>query len=275
MMPSESLQSMQSQFQNALLLDKPLGNDLLSARGVEQFGVYRIAYRARLRAALRDNFEVLPLVMGDDAFDALANAYIDAHPSQHYSLRWFGHSLCDFMISHDELVDHPALVDLAQLQWALRHAFDAESAELLTTADLAAVPSEQWAALRFTLHPSVQLLDLQWAVGPIWHALKSGPTAMGPPEPLDHALMVWRLGMNTQWKSLSNTEAEFVKALQAHGTFGQVCESLVERVGEENAPATAVDILSELLASGVICALPNPNNQTQANFQIYNAGTSL
>jgi hypothetical protein len=257
MTPQPSLQTLQSQFQHALLSDQALGNDFLSARGVAQFGVYRIAYRARLRAALRDNFEVLPLVMGDDAFDALANAYIDAHPSQHYSLRWFGHLLCEFMIGHGELVDHPALVDLAQLQWALRHAFDAASAELLTTADLAAVPAEQWAALRFTLHPSVQRLDLQWAVGPIWHALKSGPTEMGPPEPLDHALMVWRLGMNTRWKSLSNTEAEFVKGLQAHGTFGQVCESLVERVGEEEAAATAVAHLSELLTSGVICALPS------------------
>ena len=275
MTPLPTLQTLQSQFQHALQLDQALDNDTLSDRGVAQFGVYRIAYRARLRAALRDNFEVLPLIMGDDAFDTLANAYIDAHPSQHYSLRWFGHLLCDFMISHDELVDHPALVDLAQLQWALRHAFDAESAELLTTTDLGAVPAEQWAALRFTLHPSVQLLDLQWAVGPIWHALKSSPTEMGPPEPLDHALMVWRRGMNTQWKSLSNTEAEFVKGLQAHGIFGQVCESLVERVGEENAPATAVGILSELLASGVICALPNPSIQTQVNFQIYNAGTSL
>jgi hypothetical protein len=65
---------LQRQFQQALLVDQPMDVALLRSSGVAQFGVYRIAYRARLRAALRDNFEVLPLVMGDDAFDALANA---------------------------------------------------------------------------------------------------------------------------------------------------------------------------------------------------------
>ena len=128
------LQTLQNQFQNALLDDQPAPPGLLSARGVAQFGVYRNAYRARLRGALRDNFEVLPLVMGDDSFDALANAYIDAHPSRHYSLRWFGHELIAFMAAHESLVDHPAMTDLARLEWALRGAFDAASATSITRA---------------------------------------------------------------------------------------------------------------------------------------------
>ena len=141
------LQTLQTQFQNALLADQPAQAGLLSTRGVAQFSVYRHAYRARLRGALRDNFEVLPLVMGDDAFDALANAYIDAHPSRHYSLRWFGHALGDFMAGHGSLVDHPAMTDLARMEWALRTAFDAAPATLLTPAELAAVPAQDWAQL--------------------------------------------------------------------------------------------------------------------------------
>ena len=35
-------------------------------------------------------YEAVAKIMGDDAFDALANAYIDAHPSSHYSVRWQG-----------------------------------------------------------------------------------------------------------------------------------------------------------------------------------------
>jgi hypothetical protein len=250
------LETLQSQFQHALLVDQPLAADLISGSSVAQFGVYRIAYRARLRAALRDNFEVLPLVMGDEAFEALANAYINAHPSGHYSLRWYGHQLCDFMAVNHVLLDHPALLDLARMEWALRHAFDAAPAVLLTSEALAAVPAQEWADLQFTLHPSVQLLELYWAVGPIWHALKSAADRVAPPEALEHHMLVWRLGMNTQWKSLTQMETDFVKGLQAHRTFAKQCESLAACVGDEQAAATAVALLSELLKAGAICALP-------------------
>ena len=249
-----TLQTLQSQFQQALLRDKPLAADLLSAGNVAQFGVYRVAYRARLRAALRDNFETLPRVMGDDAFDALANAYIDSHPSQHYSLRWFGHALCDFMAANAALVDHPAMVDLARLEWALRQAFDAAPAELLSADALAALPASDWADLRLGLHPSVQLLALQWAVGPIWHALKDGQDDMVPPQALAHHLLVWRQGMNTQWKSLSPTEAAFVQDLLDGRSFGELCAALALRVGPEHAASTAVTLLSGLLKTGAMRA---------------------
>jgi hypothetical protein len=249
------LETLQSHFQHALLVDQPLAADVLDDRSVVQFDVYRIAYRARLRAALRDNFEVLPLVMGDDAFDALANAYISAHPSSHYSLRWYGHLLCDFMAVNPVLVDHPAMLDLARMGSALRSAFDAAPAVVLTSEALTAVPAQDWANLQFALHPSVQLLELHWAVGPIWHALKSAPDEVAPPEALEHHMLVWRLGMNTQWKSLSPIETDFVKGLQAHRTFGQQCASLAESVGDEKAAATAIELLSELLSAGAICAL--------------------
>lgn len=250
------LQTLQSEFQNALLLDQPLAGDLLSARGVAQFGVYRNAYRARLRAALRDNFEVLPLVMGDEAFDALANAYIDACPSRHYSLRWYGHQLCDFMAATDALIDHPAMLDLARMEWALRQAFDAAPAEVLTSAELASVPAQAWADLHFNLHPSVQMLAMRWAIGPVWHALKSEQAELEAPERLDHHMLVWRLGMNTQWKSLTQMEADFANGLLAHRTFGQQCESIAGHVGVEQAAATAVALLREILKVGALCALP-------------------
>lgn len=252
------LQTLQNRFQNALLQDQAAATGLFSARSAAQFGVYQNAYRARLRAALRDNFEVLPLVMGDESFYALANAYIAAHPSSHYSLRWFGHQLCAFMAVNDALLDHPALLDLARMEWALRNAFDAAPVALLTPASLAAVPAQEWADLRFELHPSVQLLGMQWAVGPVWHAVKSGLEDVAPPDALPHHMLVWRWGMKTQWKSLTQTEAEFVQCLLAGKPFGQVCEALALRVGAEHAAPTAVSLLSQLLGTDAITELAPP-----------------
>lgn len=247
-----SLQTQQAAFQSALLQDQPPAPGLLSPRGDAQFGVYRNAYRARLRAALRDNYEVLPLVMGDDAFDALANAYIAAHPSAHYSLRWFGHQLGTFMAAQDALVPHPAMVDLAHLEWALRNAFDAATASPLASAELAALPTRDWPRLRFTLHPSVQLLELQWAVGPVWHALKNGQEEVPAPDALAHQMLVWREGMQTRWESLSEAQAVFVRGLQAGHSFGQLCEALVHQVGEDQAAPSAAAALRALLGGGAV-----------------------
>jgi Putative DNA-binding domain len=254
-----SLQFIQNQMQAALLMDQPLAPSIMSERGVAQFSIYRIAYRARLRAALRDNYPTLPLVMGDDAFDALANAYIEAHPSTHYSLRWFGHQLGAFMCSAESLVGHPAIVDLARMEWALRNAFDAAAEPSLTAEALAAVPAHEWANLRLRLQPSVALLEMAWSVGPIWHALQSqgnaAPPELGPPEALAHQMLIWRRGLTTQWKSLTPIESTFIQSLQSGSTFGALCDSLADAAGPEQAAASAVALLREFLAVDALCGL--------------------
>ncbi len=251
-------QSLQNEFQAALLQDQSARPGLLQPLGAAQFDVYRNAYRARLRGALRANFEVLPLVMGDDDFDGLANAYIDAYPSGHYSLRWFGHQLCTFMAEHDDWVPHPAMLDLARMEWALRTAFDAPSVVDLAPDALAHLQADDWTGLRLGLHPAVQLLDMQWAIGPVWHALKSAQEDVPPPEAYAHHMLVWRLGLNTQWKSLSSAELAFVQGLQAGHTFGEICEILVGVVGDDHAALTAATQLREWLGNGVIVSVQAP-----------------
>jgi hypothetical protein len=126
-------------FPEAVLLDDPTPG-LFAAEGEELEGglaVYLQAYRARLTAALRDNYPVLQRALGDDAFDLLARAYLDEHPSHFRSIRWFGDSLAEFLAAAPEHLPHPALVDLARMDWAMRTAFDAADATLLGVGELA------------------------------------------------------------------------------------------------------------------------------------------
>ncbi len=179
-----------------------------AARGLD---VYRHAYRARLRAALRDNYDVLHRALGDEAFDALADDYLAAHPPREPSIRWFGDRLADFMAAWPAL-PHPALADLARLDWALRGAFDAAALPAVDVARLEALAPQDWAGVALQLQPHVSVLELAWAVAPAWHALADardrGVDADVPaPTGLAHSLLVWRDALQPRWRTLDAGEA--------------------------------------------------------------------
>jgi hypothetical protein len=154
------------------------------------------------------------------------------------------------------------MLDLARMEWALRHAFDAPSVDPVAPDALANVQSEDWPDLLLGLHPAVQLLDLQWAIGPVWHALKAEQEDVPPPQALAHHVLVWRQGLHTQWKSLSKAETTFVQSLQQGHTFDEACEALSTVVGEDAAAQTAANQLREWLSTGVIASVQTPDSPT-------------
>lgn len=224
---------------------------------------YRHAYRARLVAALTDNFTVLARALGDEAFEALGRAYLDAHPSRHPSIRWFGHGLAEFMAAAgDDLVPHASLVDFARMDWALRGAFDAAEAPLLELAALAALGPDDWAGLQLHLQPGVQRVALTHAIEPAWRVLRewdpeSGDEQPELPEPVphEHVLLAWREGLETRWRSLEPLETILLEAVAAGQPFAQWCERAAEQLGDADAAAPAVvGLLQRWLADGLLRA---------------------
>jgi len=225
--------------------------------------VYRHAYRARLAAALADNYTVLARALGDEAFDALAQAYIAARPSRHPSIRWFGHELAAFMAAaDDELVPHASLVDFAAMDWALRGAFDAAEAPLLDMATLAALGPDDWAGLVLRLHPSAQRVTLNHAIEPAWRVLRewepeSGTDQPELPEPVphEHVLLAWRQAGETRWRSLEPLEAALLQAVAEAAPFALLCERAAAELGDPEAAAPAViGALQRWLADGLLRA---------------------
>ena len=234
---------------------------LLRARaGAESLlRIYRHAYTARLVAALRDNFGCLPQVMGDDAFDQLALAYVAAHPSRHPSIRWFGDRLVEFMGGHDHLVPHPALVDLARMEWALRSAFDAADATPIAAPSLTAIPADEWPRLVFQPLPSVQLLDLQWSVEPVWRAMQAAQRGDEPelpePQPEPHALLIWRAGLENRWRVVDAAQAMLLRAVLDGRDFSELGALAAAQSGESAAAATVVAALQSWLADGLLAGV--------------------
>lgn len=261
----DTQRQMQALLLDAAAPDAPDAAGLLDAGSARGLAVYRHAYRARLVAALRDNYAVLAQVMGDEDFDALAADYVQAHPSSHASIRWYGEQLPDFLAAHEALA-HPAFVDIARMDAALRAVFDAADEPALSFESLQRLAPEDWARLRLRPRASSRLLPLDWAVEPAWAALarqaerreageagadgEDAELALPAPEPLAHALLAWRPQLETRWRSLEPGEGALVAAVFAGADWPGLGELAVTQWGEAEAPARLVACLQQWVAEG-------------------------
>lgn len=222
--------------------------------GPPRLAIYRHAFRARLTAALRENYPVLHQVLGDETFDEVALGFIAAHPSRQPSIRWFGNELPAHLqvLADADQLPHPALADLARMEWALGTAFDAADAAPLSVEQLLAVAPEAWPELRFSAHPSLRLIALDWAIEPLWRALSDNPEAeTAAPEAQPHHLLVWRQSDQTQWRSVEPFEANLLQAALAGESFAELCERAAATQGEQ-AAATVAGYLRVWVEAGLL-----------------------
>ena len=239
-----SLRDQQELLQAAILAVEE-NAPIVSRQRSPRLAIYRHAYRARLAGALALNYPVLARVLGDAAFERLAEDYARAVPSRHFSIRWHGAELYRFLTD-------PALVDLARMEWALGTAFDAADAGPLDAGSLARIPVAEWPGLRLALHPSVSVLAMQWAVEAQWESMRAEDAHAAPaaPQAHAHALLVWRKDLQAHWRIASAAEGAALLALGARGTLQETCEAL----GEDDAPAVGA-WFAGWIAEGMLMAL--------------------
>jgi hypothetical protein len=219
-----------------------------------RLGIYSNAYRLRLIEGLGANFPQLQAVLGDEAFSALALEYIDAHPSLHFSIRYFGLELERYL--RETRATQPWFAELAQWEWALANAFDAADANPVEVSTLAGIEPERWWTLRFDLHPSLQVLTLQTNASAIYKALAD---EADPPDPVllesSQDWVLWRQELTTHFRSAAPSEARALHLVHENATFEDLCEALCEWYPEEEVPARAASLLKGWVAEGLIIAV--------------------
>ncbi|MGD0491839.1 MAG: DNA-binding domain-containing protein [Steroidobacteraceae bacterium] len=221
-----------------------------------RLGIYRNAYRARLIEALDDLYPILHRLIGDETFESLGTRFIEAYPSQHRSIRWYGRELADFMGETAPFADQPILSELARWEWTLSEVFDAADAAVMDRASLQAVDPERWATLAFGFHPSVRRLALAWNTVAVWQAESNDEDSSGPersPEPVQWLL--WRRNLKNYFRSLDSVEGAALDAAVAGRTFTEICEALTAHVPEADVPLRAATLAATWVDSGLIAAV--------------------
>lgn len=216
----------------------------------ERLHIYYSAYRLRLIAALAVDYPVLKAFVGEQRFEQLAAAYIEARPSMVRNLRWFGDSMPGFLRNDPCFRNETMLAELAEFEWAQGLAFDASDAAQLGFDELASVPADDWPRLRFVAHPSLQLVASHWNVIALWHAHRDGK-AMPSASFQDQVatIAVWRKDYKTFFRSLDSDEAVIWRTLAAGTAFSEACSRLATQMGMDE--ASAAQRAAQLLRSWV------------------------
>ena len=251
------LRRLQRQFQRHVLAGS---NEIVThITGTEKtssetrLAIYVEGYRTRLTEGLAADFPALHTLLGEKGFEALVHAYIDVHPSEHFSMRYLGSHLSEFLARTSPHVDLPVLSEMAAFEWRLRSAFDAADADVRSVSDIEAIEPSRWGHMRFGFHPSVNRLDLSWNVPAIWNAVEENeelpkPDANDMPIPW----LIWRQDLKTYFRSLTIDEAGSIDALVAGRSLSQVCEQLREWIEPEIVAAHAARLVKRWVSDGLI-----------------------
>ena len=133
-------------------------NDRLTA--FERLEIYNRQYWFRVQGAFQEDFPALRGVLGAERFEALANAYLQAHPSRSFTLRNLGSHLVDWLSANPAWAGRriALALDVARVEWACVEAFDGAEFAPLTLAEIAGLDADS----RLGLQPHLRLLALKY-----------------------------------------------------------------------------------------------------------------
>lgn len=214
--------------------------------------IYHDAYRLRIIEVLAGVYPNLKKLLGAALFENTARSYISAYPSQYRNMRWVGDEMAVHLRS--TLPKNPLAAELAEFEWALGLAFDAEDTPTISVQDLAAIPPENWGDLRFDWHPSVHVFPTHYNVIETWQALNQDKKAPKSKQVSSYC-MVWRQEMMSHFRSLNDAEHEAVQYMMSGKNFGDLCELLGQKMQAEEAVAQAASYLAIWLNDGMLSAI--------------------
>jgi len=138
-----------------------------------RMAIYRNNVLGNYRKALAASFPVSRRLVGPSFFDAAVEGFVRAYPSTRGDVNRYGGDFPRFLTAYPPARALAYLRDVARLEWAIDQANIAADAAPLDLAALSTVPVEAWSELRFSLHPSSELIESPYPILHIWRANQS------------------------------------------------------------------------------------------------------
>jgi hypothetical protein len=191
---------------------------------------------ARL-VALKETFPLTQEALGDEQFNQLARHYVETATARACDANVIGQPFPHFLTTSPT---DPAIVELANIEWAWLESYHAAEASPLSPADLTELDEASLLALPVALHPSARLL-------PIAHPLAAPLGALAGLQPF--ALLALRPAAEVRLMPLDPAQAAILQAAQQKdSTLGNLLSAAIEQVNNTD-PAEPV---MQLIGAGAL-----------------------
>ncbi len=253
------LAQLQRQFQayvmsgDPLILPEVVAIDASKAQ--RRLDIYHQAYRLRLIEVLGNDFPGVKALAGEH-FTTLLQTYVEASPSPHFNVRWYGDRLAGFLAGHADAASTPALAEMAALEWDLTLVFDAVEEALVELADVGQVPPDAWATMRLSFASSLRCRVLHWNVAQIRRAMdQDEPLPTLAPLESAETEAIWRHDFKVRHRPLAVDEAAALNAARDGATFSDLCVLLCEWHAEDTVAMRAAELLKNWIHDQWVAAL--------------------
>ena len=221
-----------------------------SERPQERFAVYRNNMMVSLTSALETRFSATRKIVGEEFFMAAARQFVVAQPPRSPIMMFYGDEFPSFLTDFEPARSVPYIADVARLEAARTRAYHAADASPLTRDMLAATRPDALAEMRFTLHPSLEIVSSPYPIVTIF-AMNSGEIELAPiADWLGEEALVVRPEYQVEVRRLSLGARIFLQSLTDKNP-------LREAAGAALAADTSFDLAENLAAlfSGLAIAI--------------------
>jgi hypothetical protein len=227
------------------------GDDRLSSE--ERVDIYANMYFYRILDVLKEDFPATLSMLGAERFHNLVTSYLIEYPPSHFSIAYAGNHLADFIGGHPVHEEFPFLADLARMERALIDVFHAPDAVSLDAEQMRAIAPADWPALKLTLNPANQTLELKWDVAAILGAVEQAKEVVTPARGAI-SMLVWRSRNRVYYRPIDSAERDLLDVLAKATTFAEICELIA--ASAEDDPAAAINQRLEVwLRDGLLVRL--------------------
>jgi hypothetical protein len=119
---------------------------------------------------------------------------------------------------------------------------------VLSKEELAEIPPKDWGRVSLLFHSSVQLLNFEWNIIPLWKRVPLLKT-----ETLFQkgrgSYVIFRKENQAYYLELSTIEQYVFTEFQKKATLGSICESLTQFLDEEEVPHYFIQLLTRWLSN--------------------------
>ena len=214
------------------------------ASTARRFAVHRANVASGILGVVEARFPATRRIVGDDFFLAMASTFIEASPPTSPILSLYGGALPDFIAVFAPADDVPYLADVARLEWLSHEAYHAGDATPIGAAQLAVVPNDRIADVKFRLHPSLRLFSSPLPALSIWQ-LNTASAPVAPTRLAGEAesAIVVRPFLDVEVQRVTAGTLAFCGALQAGAFLGdafQVASSRDENFDVQQSLAAVI-----------------------------------